>query len=237
MTSMKIFIPIALVVAAIDRVAQVLLPRMGPSGARVILGSVVVVIFAGLLFLLKLQQPIFYGSLEALFAVWSCAFSLSRVGDTLSATVLIGLFTSIYLMIRSADNVNKGVDQWRAKRRGILATTKKLSKPETVSKYRVWFAAIVRATGELFLVQTQSIGDKHLILLKPPIDRNSRYTGILFADGDAEEIWKKPTPRTEQQTFVGCELKMVEGSFKLFLNRDPRKIVPTAPPPAPSTPV
>jgi hypothetical protein len=43
----------------------------------------------------------------------------------------------------------------------------------------------------------------------------------------------RPT-KGQQKTFLGFELKMVEGSFKIFLNRDPRKIVRTAPPPGPS---
>jgi hypothetical protein len=201
---------------------------MGPSLARVLLGTVVVVIFAGLLFLVKQQQQIVYGTFEAAFAIWSCAFSLSRVGDTLSGPVLSGLFTSIYLMIRAADNISKGIEHFRSKKRGVLASVKRLSKLEEVRKYRVWFAAIVRATGELFLVQTQSYGDKHLILSKPPINRDANYTGILFSAGDADGLWDIKEPRSEQKTFSGYDLEMVEGSYKIFLNPNPHKFIETA---------
>jgi hypothetical protein len=95
----------------------------------------------------------------------------------------------------------------------------------------VWFAAIVRATGELFLVQTQSFGDKHLILSRPPINRDARYTAILFSAGDADGLWDIKNPRSEQNTFSGSDLKMVEGSYKLFLNPNPQKFIETAPPP------
>jgi len=165
-----------------------------------------------------------------LFALWSCAFSLSRAGDTLSVPVRIGLFTSIYLMIRAADNINKSVEQLRAKKRAILTSLKRLSKLEEVRKYRVWFAAIVRATGELFLIQTQFLGDKPLILSKPPINRDARYAGILFSAGDADMLWEIKNPRSEQKTFFGHELKIVEGSLKLFRNPDPQKLIDTAPP-------
>ena len=234
---MQYWIPGALVVAVINRVVQVYLPRMGPSLARVLLGTIAVAIFAGLLFLLKQQQQIVYGTAELLFALWSCAFSLSRMGDTMSGSVLIGLLTSIYLMIRAGDNITKGIEQFRLKKRSVLTSLKRLSKLEGVSKYRVWFAAIVRATGELFLVQTQSFGDKHLILSKPPIDRDAKYTGILFSGGDADGLWAVKNPRSEQKTFAGYELKMVEGSYKIFLNPKPENFIGTAPPPEPSTAV
>jgi hypothetical protein len=149
---MKYWIPAVLVIGAINRAAQVYLPRMEPSLARELLGTIVVAIFAGLLFMLKQQQPIVYGTAELLFALWSCAFSLSRAGGTLSGSVLIGLFTSIYLMIRAADNINWGVEQLRATKRAILTSLKRLTKLEEVRKYRIWFAAIVRTTGELFLI-------------------------------------------------------------------------------------
>ncbi len=155
----------------------------------------------------------------------------------MSGPVLIGLFTSIYLMIRAADNITKGMEQFRSKKRSVLASVKRLAKLEEVRKYRVWFAAIVRATGELFLVQTQSYGDKHLILSRPPIDRDAGYTGILFSAGDADGLWSVKNPRSEQKTFAGYELKMVEGSDKIFLNPDPQKYIDTAPPPEPSTAV
>jgi hypothetical protein len=141
---MKYWIPGALAVAAINRVVQVYLPRMSPSLARVLLGTIAVAIFSGLLFLLKQQQQIVYGTAELLFALWSCAFSLSRMGDTMSGPVLIGLFTSIYLMIRAADNITKGMEQFRSKKRSVLASVKRLAKLEEIRKYRVWFAAIVR---------------------------------------------------------------------------------------------
>jgi hypothetical protein len=230
---MKYWIPAVLVIGAINRAAQVYLPRMGPSLARELLGTIVVAIFAGLLFMLKKQQPIVYGTAELLFALSSCAFSLSRAGDTLSWPALIGLFTSIYLMIRAADNINKGVEQLRAKKRAILTSLKRLSKLEEVRKYRVWFAAIVRATGELFLIQTQFLGDKPLILSKPPINRDASYAGILFSAGDADKLWEIKNPRAEQKTFFGHQLKIVEGSVKLFRNPDPQKLIDTAPPPEP----
>jgi hypothetical protein len=234
---MQYWIPGALVIAAINRAAQVYLPRMGPSLARVLLGAIAVAIFAGLLFLLKREQQIVYGTAEALFALWSCAFSLSRMGNTMSGSVLIGLFSSIYLMIRAGDNITKGMEQLRLKKRGVLASLKRLSKLEGVSKYRVWFAAIVRATGELFLVQTQSFGDKHLILSKPPINREAGYTGILFPAGDADGLWDVKNPRSERKTFAGHELKMVEGSYRIFLNPKPENFIDIAPPPEPSTAV
>jgi hypothetical protein len=230
---MKYWIPAVLVIGAINRAAQVYLPRMRPSLARELLGTIVVAIFAGLLFMLKKQQPIVYGTAELLFALSSCAFSLSRAGDTLSWPALIGLFTSIYLMIRAADNINKGVEQLRAKKRAILTSLKRLSKLEEVRKYRVWFAAIVRATGELFLIQTQFLGDKPLILSKPPINRDASYAGILFSAGDADKLWEIKNPRAEQKTFFGHQLKIVEGSVKLFRNPDPQKLIDTAPPPEP----
>jgi hypothetical protein len=227
---MQYWIPGALAVAAINRAVQVYLPRMSPAHARVVLGTIAVAIFAGLLFLLKQKWQIIYGAVELLFALWSCAFSLSRMGDTMSGPVLIGLFTSIYLMIRAADNMTKGIEHFRAKKRSVLTSLKRLSKLEAVSKYRVWFAAIVRATGELFLVQTEFLGDKPLILSKPPIDRNARYAGIVFSAGDAEKLWAVKTPKSEQKTVFGYELKIVEGSSRLFLNPDPQKYIDTAPP-------
>jgi hypothetical protein len=135
------------------------------------------------------------------------------------------------------DNINKGIERLRSKKRSVLNSLKRLSNLEEVSKYRVWFAAIARATGELFLVQTQSFGDKHLILSKPPINRDASYTGILFAAGDADGLWDVKNPRSEQTTFAGYELKMVVGSSKLFLNPNPQKFIETAPQPEPSTAV
>jgi hypothetical protein len=236
MTSMKVFIPIVLVLAALNRTAQVFLPRMDPNGSGVILGTVVTLVFVGLLFGIKLRQPFAYGVLEAIFALGSCIFSLWHMGDTLNGPAVIGLFSSIYLMIRALDNISKGRDQWRSKRRGALALVKKLSRHEAVGGYRVWFAAIVRATGELFFVQSESREGKYLVLSKPPLDRNAQYSGVLFADGDAEELWKKPNPRAEPKSYFGYELRIVQGSFNLLLNPDPSKMVPTAPPPASSAP-
>jgi len=226
---MKYWIPAVLVLGAINRAAQVYLPRMGPSLDRELLGTIVVAIFAGLLFVLKQQQPILYGTAEFLFALLSCAFSLSRAADTLSGPVLIGLFTSIYLMVRAAENVNRGAEQLRVKKRAILTSLKRLSKLEQVRKNRVWFAAIVRATGELFLIQNQLFGEMRLVLSKPPISRDATYAGILFSAGDADKLWENENPRSEHATFFGHELKIVEGTFKLFRNPDPQVLIDTAP--------
>jgi hypothetical protein len=81
------------------------------------------------------------------------------------------------------------------------------------------------------VVQTEFLGDKPLILSKPPIDRNAGYAGIVFSAGDAEKLWAVKTPKWEQKTFFGYELKIVEGSSRLFLNPDPQKYIDTAPPP------
>jgi hypothetical protein len=233
---MKYWVPAVLAAGAINRTAQVYLPSMRPSLARDLLGTIVVVIFSGLLFWLKQQFTIVYGAVEAAFAVGSCILSLQRLGDVFDATVVIGLFGSIYLMIRAADNVSKGLDQWRSKRRGVLTTIKKLKKMEEVRRYRVWFAAIVRATGELLLVQTEVRYGKHLVIAKPPLFRESQYTGILFVDGDAEDLWKKENPKTQQGTFFGSQLKMVSGSVRLFINPDPQNLVDLAPRPATEIP-
>jgi hypothetical protein len=69
-------------------------------------------------------------------------------------------------------------------------------------------------------------------LSRPPIDRDAGYTGILFSAGDADELWSVKNPRSETKTFAGYELKMVEGSSRLFLNPNPEKFIDTAPPPA-----
>jgi hypothetical protein len=228
---MKYWIPAALSVGILNRAVQVYLPRMSAAHARMVLGTIAVAVIALILFLLKQKWQIAYGAVELLFALWSSAFSLSRMGDMVSGLVLIGLFTSIYLMIRAADNITKGTEQFQARKRSVLSSLKRLSKLDEVTKYRVWFAATVRSTGELFLVQTQFTGDAPLILSKPPINRDARYAGILFSAGDADKLWSVKTPKTEQKTFFGSELKMVEGSYKLFLNPDPSKYINTAPPP------
>jgi hypothetical protein len=230
---MQYWIPGAIAAGVLNRVVQIYLPRMAPSLARELLGTLVVLVFSGLLFLLKQQQQIVYGSLELLFAICSSVLSLAHMTDTLNGPTLIGLFTSIYLMIRAADNITKGIEQYRAKRRGVLATLKRLSRLEEVTRYRVWFAAIVRSTGELFLIQTEFYKDKQLIYSKPPIDRDAKYAGILFAAGDAEKLWSVKAPKSEVKTFLGYELKIVDGSARVFVNPDPSKQIDTAPPPEP----
>jgi hypothetical protein len=227
---MKYWIPAAFVVAALNGVAEYYLPRMSPSLAQIVLGTVVVLVFAFLLFLLKQEQQMMYGSVALAFAIWSSSFSLSRMNNTLTAPVVVGLFTSIYLTIRAADNITRGYEQWKARKRSVLATLERLSDLEEVKKYRVWFAATVRATGELFIVQTQfSNNDKPLIYSKPPVNRNAKYMGILFAAGDADKLWSVKDPNVELGTFFGHELKIVDGSAALLRNADPLKQIDTAP--------
>jgi hypothetical protein len=107
-----IFLPIMVVIALITFAVQIWLPRMQPSLARMVLGSVVVLLFALLLFVIKVNTLLLYGYLEGLFALGSCVWSLgNKVHDTLTPEATITLLGSIYLMIRAMDNIKKGLEQ------------------------------------------------------------------------------------------------------------------------------
>ena len=86
---------------------------------RVIGGSVIALTFSLLLFSLKILVQVVYGALEFVFGLASCGFSLSSMGAEFTAASLIGLVSSVYLMIRAMDNIKKGLDE-RAKNKETL---------------------------------------------------------------------------------------------------------------------
>jgi hypothetical protein len=106
---MRYWIPAAFGGASLNGLAEYYLPRMSPSLAQIVLGTVVVLVFAFLLFLPKQGQQMMYGSVELAFAIWSSGFSLSRMNNTLTAPAVVGLFTSIYLTIRAATTSLEGM--------------------------------------------------------------------------------------------------------------------------------
>jgi hypothetical protein len=71
---------VVIVLVVLNHVARILLPRMQPSISRVALGSVVVVIFALVLFLIKVKALLVYGVLEGIFALGACVSSLEVKG-------------------------------------------------------------------------------------------------------------------------------------------------------------
>jgi hypothetical protein len=77
---------------------------------RVIGGVAIAVALSSLLFWMKIVAQTLYGVLELGFALGSCGFSLSLMGETFTAAAIIGLLSSIYLMIRAFDNIKKGLD-------------------------------------------------------------------------------------------------------------------------------
>jgi hypothetical protein len=225
-------VPFVAIAALLNWAAQVALWHMPSSIARSFLGVVVVTFFASLLFWLKIAQPIVYGCIEGSFAMGSCAYSLIYISDTFTTSALIALLSSIYLMIRAFDNVKKGLDQRREKARSILATIEKLSDHEAVRNYRLMFAAVVRATGKLFFVSGGLREDGETFTAMPTLEKTSRYSGILFTDVDAEDLWNKRKPTAEYATFRGEQLKAVPDSFQvLFKPRQPIRTVPTSPAP------
>lgn len=216
------FIPAIVAAGILNCGFQIFVSRMPQSHARVDLGLIVVAIFAGLLFRLKVAQPIVYGTLEGAFGFASCRYSLAHMSetDTFTPPILIVLFTSIYLMIRAVDNIKRGLDERREKARSILTTIERLSKHQAAAGFRLMFAAIVRSTGKLFFVSSGFRENEGAFTAVPPLEKNSRYSGILFPDMDAEDLWKKPNPRAEYATFHWHELKSIEGSLGILLKRE-----------------
>jgi hypothetical protein len=103
-----------------------------------------------------------------------------------------------------------------------LQTTAAQAPPQTMAAIVVQADA---AAAEINIdeASTRTLIDTHLRARGWDVDTQT----MRYATGT------RPT-KGQQKTFLGFELKMVEGSFKIFLNRDPRKIVRTAPPPGPS---
>jgi hypothetical protein len=106
------------VICALNLWAQIAVRRMAPSTSRVVLGTVVALVCGILLFTLKIRRQIIYGTMEAIFAVGSCAFSLAHMGENLTGAAFIGLISSIYLMIRAMDNIKKGLDERKKEKEG-----------------------------------------------------------------------------------------------------------------------
>jgi hypothetical protein len=219
------FLGLGILAAIVQRYLVVMTSFAG----RIVLGSLVVVIFASLLFYIKVRFALMYGILEGLFAVVSCVVSLWNMGSSLNSLVLVGLFTSIYLMIRAMDNIKKGIDQNKAEERSVLSTMKRLSGHKAATEYMVWFAATVRATGELFFPQMSLDKNGTMVPPAPPIVRDDKYVGALFRGIEAEDLWKIKDPKTEDATFYGHELKFLQGSFAELLGSSKRtRIIPGA---------
>jgi hypothetical protein len=89
------------------------------------------------------------------------------------------------------------------------------------------FAAIVRATGKLFFASGGLRENDEAFTAMPTLEKNSRYSGILFSDVDAEDLWNKQNPTAEHATFRGEELKTVPGSFEVLFK--PKRSIRTIP--------
>jgi len=110
-----VILPILVALAGLNRLAQVSIPKMEASSSRVVLGTILALLFGLLLFTVKISRPMIYGALEGIFAIGSCAVSLSIMSDFIDLPHIIVLITSIYLMVRALDNIKKGLDARRHK--------------------------------------------------------------------------------------------------------------------------
>jgi hypothetical protein len=187
-----VVIPLLALVLFFTRLAQHFLPMMPPTLSRTIFGVAVMLVFALLLFNLKLEEPTIYGVLEGLFAIISCGCFLAQMkDDKLTETVAIGLMSSIYLMIRSFDNVKRGIDQARPEKEKqlleqIKALSKKLRASGKIGGQKILFAAEVTFSGELFLVleiYACVVGNK-----KEPRDPLALHCGFVYRGSNVSNL-------------------------------------------------
>jgi hypothetical protein len=124
----RVIVPFCLILAVVNRLAQVWIPRMQPSISRVVLGTLVALIFSLLLFYVKVSNLSAYAIVEGLFAIIYCAVTLSRMGPVFTLAEAVALIASIYLMIRAFDNLKKGREE---SKKGLAEEKSKASTATT----------------------------------------------------------------------------------------------------------
>jgi len=81
-----------------------------PAATRTIVGLVMILALAGVLFWLKVKLPIFYGSVEILAAAVLAASTMYfELQDDIAAYQALKLLTAAYLFVRGFDNLRTGL--------------------------------------------------------------------------------------------------------------------------------
>jgi hypothetical protein len=73
-------------------------------------GVWLVITLSSMLFYIKVNSPLLYGSIELAFAfVSACISTMTLKEDKVTATIILA--SSVYLMVRAFDNIKKGLDE------------------------------------------------------------------------------------------------------------------------------
>lgn len=106
------------------------LPKLDSIYQRVILGTISVVVFSSVLFLLKVEGLKYYSILEILFAIAFCASTLYSLNDVESPFRLIGVGSAVYLIIRGLDNYRRYlIEREEAERKELAKAATTTSAP------------------------------------------------------------------------------------------------------------
>ncbi len=95
--------------------AALLLEKMQGPVARVVLGTFLIVLLSGILFVVKLRWLRAYAVLELLFAVSVTGGTMYTLGDEIQPVQVLVLPASAYLLIRGLDNFKKDLDERKRK--------------------------------------------------------------------------------------------------------------------------
>jgi len=78
-------------------------------GHRTELWASMIILFSLMLYGLKLKALLVYAIVEIFFALIVCVNTIAPMGNYVEPVQIVGLFTSVYLVVRGLDNLSKGV--------------------------------------------------------------------------------------------------------------------------------
>lgn len=111
------FIALAIVIAGTSAITHTL-HALPPDVTRTIVGSVMILIVGSILFLLKVKLSIIYAVIEItfaiVFAIYTMRFDMTNYIGELQE---LKIGSSIYLLIRGFDNLRKGLDEAKKKKK------------------------------------------------------------------------------------------------------------------------
>jgi len=87
------------------------IPYLPHPAARIAYGTFIVVALSAALFKVKISSLRYYAILEGLFSLFVCVTTLAGMGDRIGMGQIGGIFASVYLFIRAADNFKKSMDE------------------------------------------------------------------------------------------------------------------------------
>lgn len=191
---------------------------------RVASGTITVILLSLILFILKSNQPFKYGLIEFVFAVCSGAFSLStKFGSNFSKENTIILCSAVYLMIRSFDNMWKGIVRFNDECEKVEDWIKPLSNMYLGGLANKLFAARVKSTDELFVVSTALYRGRVDSLGAGMIVWNRDYEGILFPGSRVADFWTPESPTIQKAVFRGSKISFIHGSHVVFKEKKGRR--------------